>query len=216
MDMDAVRAAGASLPDTLGPLVADGGSAGHRWPTALAAEGHPRDLADAAHHVLMLHGRHPSLFDHAGMKSTGSAAVWLFDSAADFAAERAFLHRLAVAAGPLPSTPGHAESEAAIVGHCHAIEMLARSDRQGCALGAALALALDWAAVRAVLDAASLRFGVPVERPILPAGAAQAVALEACADPVRARAVSFGARQLLVQHRGLWDVLEARAAARRV
>jgi hypothetical protein len=28
------------------------------------------------------------------------------------------------------------------------------------------------------------------------------------------RAMSFGAQQLLAQHRGLWDLLEARKAAR--
>ena len=34
-------------------------------------------------------------------------------------------------------------------------------------------------------------------------------------DPAVDRAIQFGMRQLLAQHRGLWDVLEARAAIRR-
>ena len=34
------------------------------------------------------------------------------------------------------------------------------------------------------------------------------------AQPSAERAMAFGARQLLAQHRGLWDLLEARASAR--
>jgi hypothetical protein len=33
-------------------------------------------------------------------------------------------------------------------------------------------------------------------------------------SPSFERAMSFGAQQLLAQHRGLWDLLEARQAAR--
>ena len=32
--------------------------------------------------------------------------------------------------------------------------------------------------------------------------------------PARVRALTFGAEQLLTQHRGLWQLLESRAAAR--
>ena len=57
------------------------------------------------------------------------------------------LARLVVAAGPMPSTPNHAEAESAINTQRHALDMLSQSDRNGCAIGAAFALALDWAAM---------------------------------------------------------------------
>jgi hypothetical protein len=38
--------------------------------------------------------------------------------------------------------------------------------------------------------------------------------IEAAGTPAIERAILFGAQQLLVQHRGLWDLLEARAEAR--
>jgi hypothetical protein len=33
-------------------------------------------------------------------------------------------------------------------------------------------------------------------------------------SPAMERAISFGAQQILAQHRGLWDLLEARQLAR--
>jgi hypothetical protein len=95
------------------------------------------------------------------------------------------------------------------------METLAVSERRGCALGAAMALVLDWAAVRRCLDAAAQRFGV--DAPPYPAAdrdSATALADSyADAAPVQ-RALLFGAEQILVQHHGLWDLLEARREAR--
>ncbi|MEX6641314.1 hypothetical protein V2A36_33310, partial [Pseudomonas aeruginosa] len=80
--------------------------------------------------------------------------------ASGFADERTYLAHLTAAVGPLPSTPGQAESESALVGERHALEMLARSERRGCATGAVAALLYDWRAIRRVLDVAAERFGV--------------------------------------------------------
>jgi len=40
-------------------------------------------------------------------------------------------------------------------------------------------------------------------------------ATDAATSPSVERAIAFGAQQMLVQHRGLWDLLEAREIARR-
>jgi hypothetical protein len=93
--------------------------------------------------------------------------------------------------------------------------MLAQSERNGCALGAAVAVVLDWAEMRIALDAAARRFGV--EAP--PYRAADRAGIAALADSFGAalaaqRAMLFGAEQILHQHRGLWDLLEARHEAR--
>jgi hypothetical protein len=93
--------------------------------------------------------------------------------------------------------------------------MLAQSERNGCALGAAMAVMLDWAQVRLVLDAAARRFGV--EPPLYAAADGQAISALADgfgAAPPAQRALLFGAEQILHQHRGIWDLLEARHGAR--
>ena len=93
--------------------------------------------------------------------------------------------------------------------------MIAASDRFGCALGGAAALVLDWQSIRAVLDTAANRIGIPVPPSGMPDEAATAAVLGTLHDQPRLdRTLSFGARQLLLQHRGLWDLLESRAAAR--
>jgi hypothetical protein len=102
-----------------------------------------------------------------------------------------------------------------VLGQRHAIEMLAQSERRGCALGAALALALDWRSVRSVLDAAAIRFGV--DRPeyrLDEPGAVRSLADGAAQEPAVERALLFGADQVLIQHYRLWDLLEARQQAR--
>lgn len=207
-----------SIGDLLSSLVRAEGSAGQGYCASETLRRGPqasRNLADAIHQLCALHGRHPGVVDFALERAATGSADWLLAAAAAFAEERAYLTRLVVAAGPLPSTPGQAETEAAVIGQRHAIEMLARSDRNGCALGAAAALIADWAAVREVLDLAADRFGVEREPSMLPDEAVVRAALaETAGSPAIERAISFGAQQILVQHRGLWSLLEARAAAR--
>jgi hypothetical protein len=202
---------------TIAALVAGDGTAAHPLPRVLGQPGAPlRDVADSIHGLCMLHGRHPGAIDHAvAGNSDPVAAAWLGEAAAAFTTERGYLAQLTAAAGPLPSTPGQAESEAAIVSQSHALDMLAQSDRNGCAIGASIALILDWRAIRTVLDAAALRFGVlppPLGFP-LDADTVSVIAALATAPGVE-RAMAFGAQQVLAQHRGLWDLLDARRSAR--
>lgn len=174
-----------------------------------------RDLADAVHLISSLHGSRPGVIDLARERqSSADMQAWADAAAEAFAEERAYLMRTVVAAGPIPSTPGQAECEAAVAGQRHALDMLARSDRNGCALGAAVALVLDWRAIRTIVDAAAQRFGVPLTPPSLPSLRQTMVAVEAIGMPPIDRAMVFGAQQLLIQHRGLWGLLEARSEAR--
>lgn len=193
------------------------GSARHPLVQSVSARGAAtRDLADAIHLLCALHGRHPGVIDHALTHGPSLAAEsWLEEAASAFAEERALLARLTAAAGPIPSTPGQAESEAAVAHQIHALDMLAQSDRAGCAVGAAIALILDWRSIRGVLDAAGDRAGLDVALPALPADADTAtLAATLASDPAVERAMSFGAQQLLAQHRALWDLAEARKSAR--
>jgi hypothetical protein len=211
--------AGFDAVSALVTIVVDEGSATHPHVRSLfvldGAEG-SANAADALHHLSMLHGRHPGVVDHAGARTAqDSARVALFAIADSFIEERDALSRLVVAAGPIPSTPGQAASEASVVHQRHAIEMLARSDRQGCATGAALALAIDWHAIRLVMAACARRFGVEVKDTTIPVhDALGSIARDACTNPAVERALLFGVRQIAAQHRALWDLLEARAKAR--
>jgi hypothetical protein len=202
--------------------VLDAGSASHPWSAGDALLKGPdsaRNLADAIHYLCQLHGRHPGIVDLAAQRSVEPAArEWLIVASEALAGERLFLTRLAVAAGPVPGTPGGAGSEAAVAAQRGALATLAQSERRGCALGAALAFAADWAPIRAVLDHAARRLGI--EPPFLGIGGApelRAIADAAVAQggPAVERALLFGAQQVALQHRALWDLLEARASARR-
>jgi hypothetical protein len=201
-------------------LVAHDGSASHVYSSAAAlldGTDSGRNLSDAAHFLCLLHGRYPGVIDHAGERVADPAArEWVYRATAGFAIERAFLTRLVVAAGPLPSTLGQAQSEAAVMSQTHALSILSQSDRRGTALGAACALVIDWRAVRIVLNCAGLRFGIeppPLDLPT-PKETLE-VAAEVAVTAGIERAISFGAQQLLAQHRGLWDLLETRQMARR-
>jgi hypothetical protein len=126
-----------------------------------------------------------------------------------------FLVQLTSAVGPVPSTPGAAETEAALLAQRNAIEILALSERRGCALGAATALVGDWWPLRRLLDRAASRAGIDCPAPSLPDQASVvAVIEEGCDTPASERALAFGSEQLLLQHRGLFDLLEARTEAR--
>ena len=193
------------------------GSAHHGFVRAMCASGAAtRDLADAIHLLCALHGRHPGVIDYALAHGPSPAAEsWLEQASLAFADERALLARLTAAAGPIPSTPGQAESEAAVTAQRHALDMLAQSDRAGCAIGAAIALVLDWRAIRDLLDAAADRAGFAALPATLPPDVDTAtLAADLASDPAIERAMSFGAQQLLAQHRALWDLADARKSAR--
>ena len=212
------RVSGAPIGATLLACVAEHGSAAHPYvssATLLTGPHAARNLADAVHFLCTLHGRHPGVVDLAANRHVEKAArAWFATATAMFAAERAYLTKLAVAAGPLPSTPGAGDNDAAVRSQRHAIEMLAQSERKGCALGAALALSADWNTVRAVLDAAGRRFGLDSYPYGLEAASVGKLADEIAISAGIERALLFGAEQIAVQHHGLWDLLEARAQAR--
>lgn len=212
--------ADAPAADALFALIAADGVASHPYLRNVAAFAGPeatRNLADVVHYLCILHGRHPGLIDHAAETTACAASQkWLSEVSPAFGAERLYVTRLAVAAGPVPSTPGSAESEAAVAGQCHALQMLARSERRGCPLGAAVALTADWLAFRPLLDHAAARLGVEATPCRLPErDAITAVIDKVGGEAAVRRAMSFGASQVLVQHRGLFDLLEARQSARR-
>jgi hypothetical protein len=199
--------------------VAEQGSARHPHLTALLGASGPdaaRDLADAVHLLCSLYGRHPALVDVAlSACKGGPAREWLAETSTQFERERLYLVRLASAVGPLPSTPGAAQTENALQAQRHAVETLARSEREGCALGAATALIADWSAIRPLLDRAAARAGLETPLASLPGEASIARVVTAAIDGVPAeRALYFGTDQLLLQHRALFDLLEARASAR--
>ncbi|WP_375403858.1 DUF6975 family protein [uncultured Sphingomonas sp.] len=176
------------------------------------------DLADAVHALCAVHGAHRGLADQARQHpAAGAAAAWLGQVAAALADERGHLARTVSASGRLPSTPGQAASDAALGVQRNAFHLLARSDRVGVATGAAAALALDWTAIRAVIGRAAEAYGLTLPAPSLPTAEETAGVLDRIDDGAAVRrAVLFGARALLDQHRALWSLLEARAYARMV
>ena len=175
-----------------------------------------RDLADAVHLLCNLHGHYPGLIEIALQRCPkGEAQSWLGRASEAFERERSYLVRLTAAVGPLPSTPGAAETESSLVAARHALETLALSERNGCALGAATALVGDWWPIRRLLDRAASRVGIETPPPSLPDEASViSVIDEAAENPASSRALAFGSEQLLLQHRALLDLLEARAEAR--
>lgn len=197
-------------------VIADGTRDSGHAAALCQVSGVTRDLSDAIHAFCALHGASPSIVERAS-KAPGSESLrnWLGQASAAFDQERRLLAALTAAIGPVPSTPRHAEAEAAINGQRHALAILAGSDRAGCALGAALALLLDWHAIREVLAAAACRSNVVLPDSEIPARSSiLASAMTIAAQPASGRALAFGAQQLVLQHRGLWRLLAARAEAR--
>jgi hypothetical protein len=205
--------------DTLLSLVSVEGTAAHRYPVSEAMMRGPeaaRNVADAIHYFCLLHGRSPGVVDHALARTTDEAQRKILVMLADrFADERAFLAKLVVAVGPLPSTPGQANTETAVLAQHHAIDMLAQSDRAGCALGATVAVLTDWLAIRAVLNHAAERLSVETPDLALPNITKMRTLIgDLTMTPGMERALVFGGQQIVAQHHGLWDLLEARSIAR--
>lgn len=206
---------GARLVD----LIAQSGSASHPYLKSdeLTSDRFAaRNLADAAHFLCILHGQNPGIIDIAAEKlADPDAQPWIAAATKGLALERVFLANLAAAAGPQPSTPGHSDSDAAVLAQRHALETLARSDRRGCGLGAAIALVVDWRAIRDVLNRAADRFEVTIPPMKLPDAAECTAVAEAVSDGRQAeRAMMFGCEQALIQHRNLWTLLDTRQSVR--
>jgi hypothetical protein len=175
-----------------------------------------RDLSDAVHLLCSLHGRYPGLIEIALQRCPdGDSHTWLMRASEAFERERLYLVRLTSAVGPMPSTPGAAETESSLVAARHALETLALSERNGCALGAATALIGDWWPIRRLLDRAASRVGIEAPAPSMPDEASVIDIIDRAAESAASsRALAFGCEQLLLQHRALLDLLEARAEAR--
>ncbi|NVD27586.1 hypothetical protein HUO14_06675 [Parasphingorhabdus flavimaris] len=174
------------------------------------------DIADIAHFLCILHGRHPGVIDNAATRIVDDAArEWLIQATDGFAAERAFLTKLTVSAGPISGVSASDQSNAAVHGQRKALDMLSQSDRNGCAVGAAIALVSDWQAIRKILEPIALRVGVEARSSILPDVASTAALKDELSQTAALeRALNFGSEQLLNQHRGLWQLLEARRNTR--
>lgn len=199
--------------------VASEGTARHPHLAALLEASGPhaaRDISDCVHVLCSLHGRYPGLIEIALQRCPkGPVRDWLNRASDGFERERLYLVRLTAAVGPLPSTPGAAQTESSLSAARHALETLAASEREGCAIGAATALVGDWWPVRRLLDRAAARAGNEAPAPSLPDESSIVAVLEHSAqNPASARALAFGGEQLLLQHRALFDLLEARASAR--
>lgn len=215
--MEAVEARG--IGDALRAMIGSDGSRTHRYVHGEELNRGPfaaRNLADAAHYLCLLQGRQPGVIDFAADRTAEPGArQWLNAAVNGFGRERVFLAQLTVAAGPQPSTTGHTASESAVLAQRHAIETLAQSERKGCALGAAVALVIDWREIRTVLNAAAAKLSVDTPGCQLPDSEESYAMIDRLdGSPALRRAIAFGAEQVLVQHRGLWDLLEAREAAR--
>lgn len=207
------------VAELLDSLVASGGTGAHPHVRSGALSSGPeamRNLADAVHFLCLLHGRYPGVIDNAARKAVDPASRQWMDEAADaFAQERAFLTKIASAVGPVPSTQGQAQCEAAVSAQRKAIDMLAESDRHGCAVGAAIALTLDWRTIRVLLDISAQRLDLTPPTCTLPDLRETARLAATVGDtPAVERAMVFGAQQLITQHSGLWDLMSARAASR--
>ena len=152
-----------SVADAQVARVASQSSARHPYFAALTDIAQPdaaRNLADAVHLLCNLYGGHPGLLESAlSLSQSGAAHDWLKEAVDGFERERLYLVRLTSAIGPLPSTPGAAETEATLSSQRHALETLARSERRGCALGAATALVADW---RTILQGPEAATGNPL------------------------------------------------------
>ena len=195
------------------------GCESHAFVRRLCDESGPKlgpDLADAVHLLCALHGHYPGLIAIALERSDDDdIRSWIAGANESFERERSFLLQLTAAVGPIPSTPGAAETESSLAAARHAVETLAHSERAGCALGAVCALLADWPAIRSVLDRAALRSGIEGPVPTVPDRAALGEVIDhVAANPAAARALAFGSEQLLLQHRAVFALLEARSESR--
>lgn len=169
-------------------------------------------LADIAHFMHISHGRHPGIIDYAAHKIGDIAARdWLIQAIDGMAAERVFLNKLTVTAGPIRRLNGQDKVNAILENQAKSFQMLSTSDRKGCPAGAAIAFIVDWHQTRNLLIMVADESGVQTTPLLSPS-------VGACAELVRQlddgaayrRAMAFGAQQILAQQRGLWQLIVAR------
>ena len=169
-------------------------------------------LADIAHFMHISHGRHPGLVDYAAHKIVDDAARnWMIQAIDGMLGERAFLNRLTVTAGPIRRLTGQDKVNALVEGQAKNFQMLATSDRKGCAAGAAIAFVLDWHQTRPLFDIVAYQMGLEPTTTTLPSVAECAQFAERLDRGASyRRAMAFGADQTLAQQRCLWQLIVAR------
>lgn len=171
-------------------------------------------FADVLHHLGLLYGTRPNFFDIIEVYTPVELRDWLTLARDSFAYERSLVTKLVVAAGPPPARIGQTRVSTAVDSARHALLTLAGSERLGCALGAAGALVLDWAAVGHLLRQIAATLDIEA---IQPAYTKPSVTdcynmLEIAATlPAGERAVLFGFQALLSQHRAFWDIVASRS-----
>lgn len=172
----------------------------------------PALKADVAHFLNIAFGRFPGIVDHAAA-TIGDALArdWLDQSVAGFAVERAFLNRLTVAAGPIHRQVGQERISATLDSLARSMDMLATSERAGCAAGAAIAFVMDWQQTRPLLEHIALSLSIEVPSQALPPRESSLALVDMLsATPAVQRAMAFGSQQMLAQQKGLWRIIEAR------
>jgi hypothetical protein len=172
----------------------------------------PALVADVAHFMCIAHGRLPGVIDYAATKIVDDEArSWFVDAINAFGRERAFLNQLTVAAGPVTRQLGQEKVTALVTNQVKSFQMIATSDRKGCAAGAAIAFVLDWQATRPLLDCCALYLNIEPAQLALPVAGHSRELIESLAkSDAQSRAMMFGAQQLLGQQRGLWQLIAAR------
>lgn len=174
-------------------------------------------LADYAHFLTILHGQVPSLLEIASSHEKHTTALWLRTAAAAFDEDRRWMARLSVVTGGALDLAGLSTAEQLVRDQREAMLTLANSSRTGCALGAAVALVIDWQILRTELPKAALLAGIESrdrQAADWPADKIGAVLADSGADASLRRALAFGATQLASLHGQLFDLLEARHATR--
>lgn len=199
-------------------LLQNQGSSQHPFQRRLRADGFVEldsALIDAVRHIAFIHGRFPGLFEEAQRNSPPSAEYsgWLRAMAADFSRERLMLAKLLAHSPSSQAQPTSIAEQLSFEAFGRDLLALSRSERPGCALGAAIALALDWNSIRAVLDRASALFEYSAPPTSMPSDEEIFEKLVNL-DPALERALLFGANELLLRHERLWGILEARHWAR--
>ena len=199
-------------------LLQEQGSSQHPYQRLLNAEGCEGlncALFDAVHHIAFIHGRLPGLLEEALRNSPPGAghSSWLQTIAEGFSRERLALVQLRAHSPTTPAQPTGIAAQMSFEALGRDILALSRSERPGCALGAAVALALDWPSIRTVLDRASSLLEYSFPPTVMPVEEEIFESL-AQVDPVLKRALLFGAKELLLRHERLWTTLEARHRAR--
>jgi hypothetical protein len=174
----------------------------------------PALLADISHFMAISHGRHPGVVDHAADRMVDqSARGWVVAATQGFAAERNLLNQMIVAAGPIQRHSDQDKVTALLASQARSFELLATSERKGCAAGAAIAFVLDWQATRPLLERTALALGIQPAVETLPQAEASQELLEILSEsPATERAIFFGAEQIVAQQSGLWRLVAARHA----